>query len=222
MIIWWAGCANETCAEVTMHILGQTGLGLAILALLAALVAVKHAATGSIMQERLSGGAWLWLIHLFNMFFLLIANPLAGVLLVTHYLDAADVTRVALNSRPLLLALEIGGLALYVMGFALMAWALITLGRTYQLGGSAPRAADTIVTAGPYALVRHPMYLAALSIALGLACMIQSLAYLAVFIIYLALILPLIPHEERSLRDAYGDAYASYQRKVGALIPGLK
>lgn len=109
MIIWWAGCANETCAEVTMHILGQTGLGLAILALLAALVAVKHAATGSIMQERLSGGAWLWLIHLFNMFFLLIANPLAGVLLVTHYLDAADVTRVALNSRPLLLALEIGG-----------------------------------------------------------------------------------------------------------------
>ena len=205
-----------------MHILGQTGLGVAILALLSALVIVKRAATGSIMQERPSGGFWLWLIHLFNMFFLLVANPLAGILLVTHYLDAADITRVAVDSRPLLLVLEIGGLALYVMGFALMAWALITLGRTYQLGGSAPRAADKIVTAGPYSLVRHPMYLSALCIALGLACMIQSLAYLAVFIIYLALILPLIPYEERNLRAAYGDAYAAYQRKVGALIPRIR
>jgi protein-S-isoprenylcysteine O-methyltransferase Ste14 len=205
-----------------MHILGQTGLGVAILLLLAALVAVKRAATGTIMQERPSGGFWLWFIHLFNMFFLLVANPLAGVLLVTHYLDAADVTRVTVNNHALLLVLEIGGLALYVLGFALMAWALISLGRVYQVGGSTPRAADRIITAGPYALVRHPMYLAALCISLGLACMIQSLAYFAVFIIYLALILSLIPHEEKNLRDAYGDAYSAYQKRVGALIPYMR
>ena len=202
-----------------MHILGQTALGVVILLLLAALVAVKWAATGSVMQEKPSGGFWLWLIHLFNMFFLLIANPLAGILLVANYLDTTDVTRVAVNSRPVLLVLEIGGFALYILGYALMAWALLSLGRIYQVGGSIPREADRIVTAGPYALVRHPMYLAALCISLGLACVIQSLAYLAVFKIYLILILALIPLEEKRLRAAYGEAYNAYARKAGALIP---
>jgi protein-S-isoprenylcysteine O-methyltransferase Ste14 len=202
-----------------MHYLGQTILGIVILLLLGMLVVVKWLATGSVMQEKPTGGFWLWLIHLFNMFFMLIANPLAGVLLVMNYLDAADVTRIAVNSHVLLAVLEIGGLALYVLGYALMAWALLSLGRVYQVGGSAPRAADKIVTAGPYALVRHPMYLAALCISLGLACVIQSLAYLAVFIIYLALILSLIPHEEKRLRDAYGESYAAYREKVNALVP---
>jgi protein-S-isoprenylcysteine O-methyltransferase len=117
------------------------------------------------------------------------------------------------------MALEAAGLALYVSGYILMGWALIRLGGNYQLGGSDPRASDVMVVAGPYRLVRHPMYTAALSISLGLACLTQSLAGFAVFAVYLILIALLMPLEEEGLRRAYGEQYAAYERKTGRLIP---
>ncbi len=117
------------------------------------------------------------------------------------------------------MVLEFVGLVMYVIGYLLMAWALITLGRNYQLGGSAPRSEDKMVMDGPYRLVRHPMYTAALSISLGLACLIQSWAFFCVFCIYLVLIFLLIPVEEDGLRKAYGEQYVAYQQKAKKLVP---
>ena len=117
------------------------------------------------------------------------------------------------------MGLEIVGLVLYVTGFLLMAWALITLGRSYQLGGSVPRPEDKMIMDGPYKLIRHPMYTAALSISLGLTCLIQSAAFFCVFFIYLVLILPLIPMEEDGLQKAYGGQYVAYRQKARKLIP---
>jgi len=108
---------------------------------------------------------------------------------------------------------------LYVAGFLLMAWALTSLKRNYQMGGSAPRDTDRLVIAGPYRIVRHPMYAAALYISLGLACLTQSLACLAVFFIYLVLILQLVPLEEGGLQRVYGQQYTDYQQKTGKIIP---
>jgi protein-S-isoprenylcysteine O-methyltransferase len=124
-----------------------------------------------------------------------------------------------MDTPRLLMGLEIGGMVLYVAGFLLMAWALIRLGRNYQAGGSDPRIADGMVMEGPYRLVRHPMYTAALGISLGLACLIQSLAFFSVFCIYLVLIILLIPAEEEGLRRAYGQQYRAYQEEVKRLIP---
>ncbi len=72
--------------------------------------------------------------------------------------------------RGLITVLEMAGLVIYVLGYLLMAWALIKLGSNYQLGGSTPRSRDKMVMDGPYRWVRHPMYTAALNISLGLAC----------------------------------------------------
>ena len=63
------------------------------------------------------------------------------------------------------------------------------------------------------------MYTAALSISLGLACLIQSWAFFGVFAIYLVLILLLIPTEENGLRKVYGEQYVVYQKKARKLIP---
>jgi protein-S-isoprenylcysteine O-methyltransferase Ste14 len=78
-----------------------------------------------------------------------------------------------------------------------------------------------MVVNGPYKLVRHPMYTAALSIALGLACLTQSLASFLVFCIYLVLMLWLIPLEEDGLRRVYGERYVAYQRETGKLLPSV-
>jgi protein-S-isoprenylcysteine O-methyltransferase len=201
-----------------MHLLDQRTLGAVILALLALLVIVKRLTTGNIIRDVPNRRFGLWLVHVFNLFFLLVVNPIAGILLVAGRLEQIDVTRLPLAFAAAI-ALEATGVMLYLLGYFLMVWALLTLGRNYQVGGSTPRAADRLVAEGPYGVVRHPMYAAALCISLGLALLTQSLAFLAVTVVYLALIVPLMPFEEDGLRRAYGDQYVSYSRRVRRLMP---
>jgi protein-S-isoprenylcysteine O-methyltransferase Ste14 len=201
-----------------MHLFSQTILGIAILLLLGILVTVKRVATGSIL-DRPMGNLLVHLVNIFNLFFLLVVNPLAAILLITLNLPTIDPTYVTIHEPQIVIIVEIVGVLMYVAGYFLMAWAFMTLGRNYQLGGNAPRSEDKIVMDGPYGLIRHPMYTAALSISLGLACLLQSWAFFCVFCIYLVLILQLIPVEEDGLRKAYGEQCVAYQQKVRKLIP---
>jgi protein-S-isoprenylcysteine O-methyltransferase Ste14 len=201
-----------------MHLLDQKILGIAISLLLGMLVIVKQVATGSILDKP-KGNLLVQLVNVFNLFFLLVVNPLVGILLITDRLPRSDPTHMSINEQWITTLLESVGLVVCVAGYLLMAWALITLGRNYQLGGSAPRPEDKMISDGPYSLIRHPMYTAALSIALGLALLIQSWAVIGVFFIYLALITPLIGMEENTLRKAYDEQYRVYQQKTRKLIP---
>ena len=196
----------------------QPLLGALILVLLAALITIKQVASGSIF-ERPPRQPLLWLVNSFNLLFLVLINPLAALLLLTRKLPGIDPTSVSIAPPWLLTLVEIAGAAIYVTGFVLMGWALISLARNYQLGGSDPRAANELIARGPYAHVRHPMYTAALGIALGLSCLTQSLACFGAFLVYLNLILALIPVEEKGLRQAYGERYEAYRRQVKSLVP---
>jgi len=200
-----------------VHLTDERILGGLIVVLLAALVIVKRLATGSVL-ERPTGGTLERLVNLFNLFFLLIVNPLAAALLIARRVESLDPTHAAVVPPLLLVSLEILGLAIYVLGYLLMAWALTVLGRNYQLGGAAPRVTDRLVGRGPYAVVRHPMYSAALAIAFGLATLLQSWVVAGAFVVYLALILILIPREEAGLRRAYGERYDAYRRRTKKLV----
>lgn len=201
-----------------MHLLDQKILGIAILLLLGMLVLVKRVATGSILDKP-KGNLLVQLVNVFNLFFLLVVNPLSAILLIMERLPKSDPTHMAIDEQWITTSLEIAGLVLCVAGYLLMAWALLTLGRNYQLGGSAPRPEDKMICDGPYCRIRHPMYTAALSIALGLALLVQSGAFMCVFFIYLTLITPLIVMEEDALRQAYAEPYRAYQQKTRKLIP---
>jgi len=204
-----------------MLLLSQRGLGILILVLLGALVVVKRITTGSVVECKSGDNLWVWLTNSFNLFFLLAVNPLAALLLITGHLESVDVSHFAIHTPRLVKCLETAGLGLYLSGYLLMAWALLRLGGNYQLGGSAPRAADEMVIAGPYRFIRHPMYTAALSISLGLALLVQSMDFFSVFGNYVVLSLVLIPVEEAKLRQAYSDQYIGYQKKVKKLISYL-
>ena len=201
-----------------MHLINQRALGILIVILLGLLVVIKIMATGSIL-EKPKGSFLFWVVNIFNLLFLLIINPLAAILLITEKMEAVDPSFLVINNGLILLLVEIGGLIIYLSGFFLMAWALIRLGINYLLGGVDPRSSDRMVINGPYKFIRHPMYTAALCIALGLACLIQSIICLVLFCIYLLLIILLIPKEEESLVRAYGETYKQYQQKVGKLVP---
>jgi protein-S-isoprenylcysteine O-methyltransferase Ste14 len=198
--------------------LDQRTVGIVILSLLGSLVVIKLVATGSLLKDRPQGGLRLWLTHIFNMAFLLVVNPLAGVLLVARSV-ALDPTHLVVESAWAQGLCQVAGLVLSAAGYLLMGWALLRLRGSYQPGGCAPRTTDRMVVAGPYRLVRHPMYTAALCIAFGLGCLTQSLACFAVFVAYVVLVGLLVPAEEAVLKRAYGEQYVAYQRRVGRLIP---
>ncbi len=201
-----------------MYLFDQKTIGIVLLVLLGMLVIVKQLATGSII-EMPTGSRLLRITNSFNLFFLLVVNPLAAILLITGNAGAIDPTHMAVTTPWLAQAMEIAGLVLTVIGYLFMAWALICLGRRYQLGGNAPRKTDQLTIVGPYKLVRHPMYSAVLCISLGLACLLQSWGFLAVFVIYVVLLSGLIPVEEEGLQQPYGEPYLAYRHNVKKLIP---
>ena len=83
------------------------------------------------------------------------------------------------------------------------------------------RARHPVVTRGPYALVRHPLYLGILLLAAGSALAHPSLAVVSAAAGLAAGIAYKIPGEERALRATCGDAYARYAAEVPALFPRL-
>ncbi len=77
----------------------------------------------------------------------------------------------------------------------------------------------TLVTHGPYALARHPIY-TGLSLAfLGTAFAIGEWRGLAAFVIATASFWYKLRIEERVMRETFGDAYDRYAERVRALIP---
>jgi protein-S-isoprenylcysteine O-methyltransferase Ste14 len=80
-----------------------------------------------------------------------------------------------------------------------------------------------VVREGPYALVRHPLYLAAYLVWAAVAAGFGSLVALALTVAY---VIPgywiYMRAEERMLRAHLGEAYARYQEDVGMLVPRLR
>lgn len=113
--------------------------------------------------------------------------------------------------------------AVVIVVFALSLWlvwvAVRRLGKQWSLEARLTEGHE-LITDGPYALVRHPIYtgLLGMLIATGLAMSLPSVIAVAV-IIYLVATFWRTHMEERLLREAFPEEYAAYAARVPALIP---
>ena len=71
-----------------------------------------------------------------------------------------------------------------------------------------------LMTGGPYALSRNPMYVGELALWLGLAILFGSPVILAGFAVWVVVMRQLVAHEELGLEAAYGDLYRRYKSQV--------
>jgi protein-S-isoprenylcysteine O-methyltransferase Ste14 len=71
-----------------------------------------------------------------------------------------------------------------------------------------------LMTGGPYALSRNPMYVGELSLWLGLAILYGSPVVLAGFAVWVAVMRRLVIREELGLEAEYGDLYLRYKTHV--------
>jgi len=78
-----------------------------------------------------------------------------------------------------------------------------------------------LITSGPYAIVRHPIYTGLLFAFAGSAiARAERRGVLALVIVFLALWRKL-RFEEHWMREQFGQRYETYSRRVAALIPYL-
>jgi protein-S-isoprenylcysteine O-methyltransferase Ste14 len=78
-----------------------------------------------------------------------------------------------------------------------------------------------LCTAGPYRLVRHPIYLAFDLLGIGVAICAPSPVVILGALCLLAGSEIRSRREERALVEAFGDRYRQYQRQARRVIPGI-
>ena len=138
------------------------------------------------------------------------AAPVLALLDVVEPVAAFDTT-----------AAHVAGLVLAVGGIGLTFYAQVAMGTSWRIGVDPAERTD-LVTTGPFALVRNPIFAAMLPTALGLTLLVPSWVALAGLAgLALALELQVRVVEEPYLLQAHGGTYADYAARVGRFVPGV-
>ncbi len=111
------------------------------------------------------------------------------------------------------------GTALCAGGLLFAVWARVHIGRNWGLPMSM-RESHELVTSGPYARVRHPIYSGILLAMLGSA-LAQSVMWAAAFLLFLPYFYVSARIEERMLQEVFPQAYPPYRARTRMLIPFL-
>lgn len=110
-----------------------------------------------------------------------------------------------------------GGALLAALGIAYAVWARRTLGRNWGMPMSVKEAPE-LVTSGPYARVRHPIYTGVLLAIFG-SLITVGFAWLLIFVVAAAYFTYSATQEEKLLAQTFPDAYPAYKARTRMLVP---
>ena len=121
------------------------------------------------------------------------------------------------------LALLVAGSVIYFPGMLFLLWARLALGRMYFVStsfGAQLYADHKLVIQGPFAIVRHPMYLGLVTAALGSLLLYHNWTALA-YAIFAPFVMLRARGEELALAAEFGEEWQAYCRRVPAFLPRL-
>ena len=211
LVVWYAFCAERMLPTLTAEIsLVRLFVltDISVLPVSLALSTISHATTlvffavlvvlfivRQVPQRKASG---------FNPRFVAVAGTFLGVGLLL------------LPPQELSVPLYLISLMLIVGGTSFAIYAALVLGRSISIVPEARR----LVTSGPYALIRHPLYLAEFFALLGVA--IQYLLPWALLLLALQSAFQLLrmKKEEQVLIQTFPE-YKDYMRRTARLVPGV-
>lgn len=118
------------------------------------------------------------------------------------------------------------GLIVAVLGELLRVWGVGYAGKTTR-GDKVE--APFLVTAGPFAFVRNPLYIGNGTTGLGftiIACgatspVVTAILFILWFLFYFTVYGVIIPHEEEFLQKTFGEPYTEYCKHVKRILPRL-
>jgi len=123
------------------------------------------------------------------------------------------------NDKNSNLILSILGLLFIIGGLAIRIFSIITLGKYFTATARATER-HVLIKSGPYSLVRHPSYLGAIMVMIGVPLLLNNTITLFTTIILLWIAYTTrINTEEKLLNAVFGNDYRQYSMRVKKLIP---
>lgn len=111
--------------------------------------------------------------------------------------------------------------SLDVLGFLLLL--LGVTGRIWCTLYIAGKKSRQLVTGGPYALCRNPLYLFSFLLGVGMTLIFQNSIVFFLFGVFFPFFhLMAIGREERNLTEIFGNDYLAYRRRVPRIVPALR
>ncbi len=146
-----------------------------------------------------------------NQFPLIMLIGLALFFVVAHSFSVESLWRYTLM-------LGVAADILVFMGLVVTLWSRAVLGKNWS-SNVALKQNHTMITNGPYAYARHPIYTGALLMGSGIVIFIGSLGILITFIVATATLVVKSLQEERMLAKRFPAKYQSYKKRVKFLVP---
>ena len=112
------------------------------------------------------------------------------------------------------------GAAVFIAGLLFAVWAREHLGRNWSRSVTIKQDHE-LITTGPYALVRHPIYTGILTGFLGTTIALSQVRGVIVFVLFFLAFWIKLRMEEQWMRSQFGEAYATYAHQTAALVPYL-
>jgi protein-S-isoprenylcysteine O-methyltransferase Ste14 len=144
-------------------------------------------------------------------FFLLMAF-LAMYIAGTAWIDAF--------SFPLPGWLRWAGFALGLVSVTFWTWTQVTLDTQWSAQLQLTKD-HHLVTTGPYARMRHPLYTAMDGWAAALALLTANWIFVGMAALSIAALVGRVPREEQMMLEAFGDEYKPYMQRTGRFFPKL-
>ena len=112
------------------------------------------------------------------------------------------------------------GAAVTVTGLLFAVWARQHLASNWSSEVTIKQGHE-LITTGPYALVRHPIYTGILAGFLGTAIALSQVRGVISFVLIFVMLWAKLRREEEWMRSQFGKTYATYAHQTAALVPYL-
>ena len=110
------------------------------------------------------------------------------------------------------------GFILGLGSLGLLAWTQVALGRQWSAQLQL-RAEHHLVTTGPYARVRHPLYTAMFGLGAGFALLTADGVFALMAVMAIAGLAARVGREEQMMVSRFGQEYTAYMRRTGRFLP---
>lgn len=126
-----------------------------------------------------------------------------------------------LFSFPLPVWLRWAGFGLSLLSVAFWTWTQIHLDTQWSAQLQL-RQEHHLVTSGPYARIRHPLYSAMFGWAAALGLLTANWIFAAMAVLSIAGTVVRVPKEEQMMLETFGDEYKAYMQRTGRFFPRLR
>lgn len=145
------------------------------------------------------------------------ASLVLRLVLVVAILITIRLTRHSQLTSRQNLAVVIVGLLLFLAGLGVATWARLIIGSNWGMPMS-QRAEPELVTAGPYGVIRHPIYSGILLAMFGTVIAINDI-WLIPLVVFGAYFVYSARVEEAHMLDRFPQTYPAYQQRTKMLLP---